>query len=252
MLARVALVFLVAGCCGEQAPEWGPLEAVAVAEDERVTLDLAAHVVDDGATFSFTAVAGNGVLAHMDGAALSIVASPGFTGESEIALTVEDACGNLANTTLPILVGGAASACPTSFRYEARGDADQVFVADEFNAWEPRATPLTRGDDGAWTVDVDIAPGAWPYKFVEANFTDGTEQWACDPEAAYAQCDQGYTWDEGCPLDAGGCNSLVRVADCSLPVLSVGSLAVDREADTISLTVDVTGAAAATDATLDG
>ena len=53
--------------------------------------------------------------------------------------------------------------------------AQAVFVAGEFNGWDPKATAMVRGDDGAWTLELDLPPGRYEFKFV----VDG--QWCCEP-----------------------------------------------------------------------
>lgn len=231
---------------------WTGPDPLVVGEDERITLDLAAHVVDDGdGVPTFTVEAEPGVLVDLDGSLLAVVPEAGFTGETTVTLTATDACGNVASTELPVLVGGAASACPTTFAYTARGGADQVFLAGSFNEWSASATPMTAAGD-QWSVSVELPPGTYTYKFVEAEYTNGTESWSCDPEGQYAQCDEGYAWDPTCPLGASGCNSLIVVPDCSLPTLVVSGVAVDRDADTIGIEVAVTGDIASATATLDG
>jgi len=54
-------------------------------------------------------------------------------------------------------------------------DAGSVFIAGSFNAWSPDADALTLGDDGLWTITLELAPGEYEYKFV----VDGT--WIEDP-----------------------------------------------------------------------
>ncbi len=250
--ALFPLLLLLPGCCGRDAPAWTGPDPLVVGEDERVTVDLADYVVDDGDTTpTFTAEAEDGVLVNLEGSLLAVVAESGFSGESSVTLTATDACGNVATTELLVQVGGAASACPTTFSYTARSDADQVFVAGSFNDWSASDTPMT-GADGEWTVTLDLAPGPHTYKFVEADYTAGTEAWSCDPEGEYTQCDEGYTWDATCPLGGAGCNSMVVVADCSLPTLEVTDIAVDRDADTVTIEVAASGDIATATATLDG
>jgi 1,4-alpha-glucan branching enzyme len=53
--------------------------------------------------------------------------------------------------------------------------AQTVFVTGTFNEWHPDATPMIRGDNGEWTVELDISPGRYEFKFV----VDG--QWCCEP-----------------------------------------------------------------------
>jgi glycosidase len=252
MRATFPLLLLLPACCGRDAPMWTGPDPLVVGEDERITLDLAALVVDDDdGVPTFTFEAADGLLVDLDGSELVLVPENGFTGETSLTLTATDACGNAATTEVPVLVGGSATTCATTFTYTARGDADQVFVAGAFNEWSPSATPMT-ASGSEWTVSVDLAPGTYAYKFVEADYTAGTESWACDPEGDFAQCDEGYTWDPTCPLGANACNSLLVVADCSLPTMEVTGIAVDRDADTIGIEVAVTGDIASVTATLDG
>ncbi len=252
MRALLPILVFLSACCGDDAPVWTGPDPLVLGEDERVTLDLARHVVDDGEDLVFTAEADDGVVVSLVDGTLALVAESGFTGETSVALTVTDACDNAATTELEVLVGGAAGACPTTFTYTPRGDADQVFVAGAFNDWLSTATPLTANGDGTWSATLELAPGAYPYKFVEADYTAGTEAWACDPAAGLAQCDEGYSWDPSCPLNGGSCNSLVVVEDCSLPTLSIASVDVDRDADTVTIEVVATGDIESATATLDG
>lgn len=69
---------------------------------------------------------------------------------------------------------GAAEAVPVTFEFAAP-DAGEVSVAGAFNAWDPQANPLAKGEDGVFRATVEIAPGAYEYKFV----VDGT--WVEDP-----------------------------------------------------------------------
>ena len=55
--------------------------------------------------------------------------------------------------------------------------AREVFLAGDFNNWNPNDLPLERKDGGLWTTDVLLKPGAHEYLFV----VDGT--WETDPTA---------------------------------------------------------------------
>ncbi len=56
--------------------------------------------------------------------------------------------------------------------------ARSVAVAGDFNGWRPEATPLRRGEGGAWSAQVPLAPGRrYEYQFV----VDG--EWVADPAA---------------------------------------------------------------------
>lgn len=55
--------------------------------------------------------------------------------------------------------------------------AGQVCVAATFNGWSPTATPLRKGQQGEWEVELKLTPGTHEYRFV----VDG--QWLDDPLA---------------------------------------------------------------------
>jgi hypothetical protein len=63
--------------------------------------------------------------------------------------------------------------------------ARTVQVAGDFNGWRPEATPLRRGEGGAWSVRLPLEPGRrYQYQFV----VDG--RWVTDPAAPAA--DDGF------------------------------------------------------------
>lgn len=245
------LVLLVAGCCGDTAPVWDALAPVEMAEDERVEISLAGVVTGRGLTFSVEA--DSGVLATVVDDVLVVVAEQGFSGASRMALTATDACDNSSTAEVDVVVGGVvAGECGAALSYAGRGDPDAVFVAGTFNDWDPTATPLVRVGD-RWEITLELGPGAWPYKLVEVTYGDaGATTWACDPEAEFVQCDEGYVWDPSCPLGGGGCNSLLVVEDCAGPTLEVASLAIDRVGNGISIDVAAGGTIESGTITLDG
>ena len=55
--------------------------------------------------------------------------------------------------------------------------AREVFLAGDFNDWNPNALPLKRKDGSLWTTEVSLEPGAHEYLFV----VDGS--WETDPAA---------------------------------------------------------------------
>ena len=63
-----------------------------------------------------------------------------------------------------------------------------VFLAGTFNNWDPQENPMERTPDGAWRINLELAPGRYEYKFV----VDG--QWCCEPGRE----------------DAAGCPNCVR------------------------------------------
>lgn len=78
----------------------------------------------------------------------------------------------LLSTLIAAQVGPAP--IPTTFRFVSPG-ATEVCLVGEMNAWKPGATPMVRGEDGAFTVTVPLAPGQWLYKI----WADG--KWLADP-----------------------------------------------------------------------
>ncbi len=81
------------------------------------------------------------------------------------------------------------------FTYLAPG-ASSVSLAGSFNDWNTGADPMTKGDNGVWSVVKKLDPGSYQYKFV-INGTDWKED-PDNPETA----DDGY----------GGKNSLLVVS----------------------------------------
>lgn len=91
-------------------------------------------------------------------------------------------------------VPAIAAAAPVTFEVNAPGAAS-VYLAGDFNAWNPTGRLMTDDDgDGVFTATVELAPGRYAYKFV----IDGT--WKEDPSAAEF-VDDGF----------GGKNSVVVV-----------------------------------------
>ncbi len=89
----------------------------------------------------------------------------------------------------------AARAEDVTFACEAGRGAKAVFLAGEFNNWNPSGKAMKDDDgDGTWTAIVDLPPGRYEYKFV----VDG--QWLEDPKAK-----------ESAPNPFGGKNSVVVV-----------------------------------------
>lgn len=98
-------------------------------------------------------------------------------------------------------LGGAALAAVTGatggVTFTCRAPAAKaVFLAGDFNGWSATALALERGDDGAWSVTLPLAPGAHEYKFV----VDGA--WQEDADNPQRKAD---------PF--GGSNSLVTIAE---------------------------------------
>ncbi len=74
------------------------------------------------------------------------------------------------------LLGAGPEATPDGIRFTYYDPtARQVYLAGDFNHWDPTALPMERDDRGVWSVVVRLSPGRHEYKFV----VDG--QWTADP-----------------------------------------------------------------------
>jgi Glycogen recognition site of AMP-activated protein kinase len=80
----------------------------------------------------------------------------------------------LVSLTAFLLSSGKAGAIEHEFRFE-KSDAQRVELMAEFNQW--KALPMTKQNDGTWTVTVSVSPGTYGYKFL-VNGTD----WLFDPK----------------------------------------------------------------------
>ncbi len=73
--------------------------------------------------------------------------------------------------------------------------ATLVTIAGNFNGWNPEISPLTRDDQGIWTLKLQLKPGnKYYYKYVVDGF------WLADP-------DNPDTVSDG----SGGVNSIVTI-----------------------------------------
>lgn len=91
----------------------------------------------------------------------------------------------------------AVAAARTSNRIEIvfdAGEATEVFIAGDFNQWNPHSTPLHKESNGKWRTLLRLAPGPHEYRFV----VDG--QWRNDPRAKRSKAN---------PF--GGVNSVLQV-----------------------------------------
>ena len=113
-----------------------------------------------------------------------------------------------------------------SLTHSAVNDPDEVWLAVDIPGWRPEDHPLALGDDGTWTIDARLDPGAYAYRFIEfAAWTEGgAEISLCDASAPLAVCAD-TTWEndwaQDCTTDGGDCDSMVVVNDCSQPRVTV-------------------------------
>lgn len=81
------------------------------------------------------------------------------------------------------------------FRMPASEWITTLSLLGDFNQWNGEAHPMTRDDDGSWTLTLTLAPGAYRFRY----FANG-ETWANDDAA-----------DAYVPNEYGSENSLVQV-----------------------------------------
>jgi alpha-amylase/alpha-mannosidase (GH57 family) len=114
-----------------------------------------------------------------------VARAPAKTAAAKVAVAVVD--GDLGS---PVAVKGGIR-----FTFEAP-DANEVYVAGEFNGWSPTADLMTKGDDGIWRIILPVGPGRYEYKFV----VDGN--WQEDPQNP-----------DSVPDPYGGSNSVLNVSE---------------------------------------
>ncbi len=52
-------------------------------------------------------------------------------------------------------------------------EAKEVYLAGEFNRWDPQALPMVKREDGSWDAAIDLAVGLHEYKlFVDGVWTE--------------------------------------------------------------------------------
>jgi glycosidase len=251
----LALALLIGCGCGSDPPSWSALEPVYLG-GEAVTVDLNAFVTDDKGVEEFTVDFPEGLIADIVDGQLTITPESDFEGDVVLELSAIDACGNTAITFLDVSASapptGPLADCTTTFTYTAQGTPSVVAIAGSFNDWDPEADPMTDQGNGTWTIDLDLAPGPYTYKFVEIQqqaFED-LEQWVCDPSAELISCDPGYKepwatdWAHDCTLGNNTCNSLIVVPECTRPTLSVDTVDVNVGAGTLRVEVSATAGGA--------
>lgn len=89
---------------------------------------------------------------------------------------------------------------PTVFTCRPKG-AEAVFLAGTFNNWDPAATPMQPISDHEWTIELELAPGRYEYKFV----VDG--EWCCEP----GRDEPDSTLPDGVPNELGSYNREIHV-----------------------------------------
>jgi len=127
------------------------------------------------------------------------------------------ACLGLALLLFALPALAAVTAGDSGAVFTCRAPAAQaVFLAGDFNGWSATAQPLSRGDDGLWSVTLALPPGDHEYKFV----VDGA--WQEDADNPRRK-----------PDPFGGSNSLVSIDADGKPVADAAAA---TQAPTIAAT----------------
>ncbi len=234
---------LLQACC-QAPPEWEPIDPVTVAAGVRVPVSLSAFATGDH--LSFEAEATEGVELLLSGDVLLIEGAADFDGYSTVTVMARDQCGQESSTSITVDVSDRQRAGACAVRLETRSASGVVAVAGEFNDWSPDADLLESDGQGGYSVELQLAPGAYAYKFVDNG------SWRCNADEPRVHCDEGQSWDPACPASENTCNSLLVVPDCSAPRLSVTSLDIDREAGAVHIVGSASSAVTNPWATLDG
>ncbi len=143
---------------------------------------------------------------------------------------------------------GAVPECQTSFSWTAdpSNPPSSVSIVGDFNDWESGAHPLVEVQPGIWQADLSLPAGHHIYRVAEVYewSQDAFETSTCDPNSELIQCPDGYKepWDTQWEMTCGPgtesvCSSFVIVEDCSVPILELDTIAIDRNARTAELTV---------------
>lgn len=131
--------------------------------------------------------------------------------------------------------------CPVTLTYETDSGPDGVLLAGSFNDWTPAQTPLSEVKRGVWAITLQLAPGEYPYKFVETiTWSQGHgELWTCDSKNPLIHCEEGTAadldWTQECEAGNPSCNSLLMVEDCQRTRVHVAQVQADRTAGTVAI-----------------
>ena len=79
--------------------------------------------------------------------------------------------------------------------------ARNVVLSGTFNKWDPAALAMTRNAEGQWSVELELPPGLYEYKFV----VDGV--WCCDARSR-SDC---RDCDDCVPNELGTLNRVLQV-----------------------------------------
>lgn len=177
-----------------------------------------------------TATGSEHVEATVDGEILRLVAAQDWVGSERIGLDATDPTGLSGHGELTVVVEQPATeepaaprSCETEIVYDTfHGAAESVAFASEVNDWSATDMTLDGPDDsGIYRLSVVLPAGEYGYKLVR------DDEWILDPENPYLAEVDGVT------------NSLLYVASCTAPLLSLESTEVDPTAGSITWTLSV-------------
>lgn len=78
---------------------------------------------------------------------------------------------------MPVVTRSMKQKRITRFSCQAE-HANSVCLAGTFNDWNLQSTPMSKNGSGEWSANLELAPGAYEYRFV----VDG--EWCSEPECA--------------------------------------------------------------------
>ncbi|HSJ09271.1 MAG TPA: isoamylase early set domain-containing protein, partial [Longimicrobiales bacterium] len=122
---------------------------------------------------------GLGEAAYLQAMVSRSVSDPvsGISGDVGISAGISVRVGRRALGGPPPAAVGTVQGRGRVVRFALKQDARSVDVAGDFSGWERR--PLTRGENGEWTLETVLEPGVYHYSFV----IDG-ETWMVPPDAS--------------------------------------------------------------------
>lgn len=234
---------LLAQACCQAPPEWASIDPLTAASGVRVPVALSAFATGDH--LSFEAEASEGVAITLSGDTLLVEGEEGFDGYGTITVVARDQCGQESTTTISVDVSDRVRAGECEVQLHTTSTSGVVAVAGEFNEWDAGADLMESDGEGNFSIKLYLAPGAYAYKFVDNG------AWRCDADEPAVVCGEGQTWEPSCPVGGASCDSLLTVPDCSTAQLQVGSLNIDREARSVSVSGTASAAVSEPWATLD-
>ncbi|MEP7082708.1 MAG: carbohydrate-binding module family 20 domain-containing protein, partial [Chloroflexota bacterium] len=193
---------------------------------------VATSVAETGVSLAWDPVADGDlhryeILRGRDGAELErigVATEPAFTDDSvsggqtyTYAVRAQDTSYNRSDLSAAIEVGAAAREVAVTFTVSVPPNTtagDSVFIAGDFQGWDPGATPMTRVDDTTWEITIPFAEATpLQYKYTRGSWEAVEKDAGCGEipnreltvqhgtEGALAQADEVAKWRDlaNCP-----------------------------------------------------